>query len=208
MFFLLSAIAALVFALWSLAQRQQLKGGKSLLSVLPDKKTAEPQQNNETSIFPSLDLMSSSSILDAVLENAGMPSLSTSGKRGIRNNNPGNIRITGDNWQGLLPQQNDPSFFQFTHAKYGIRAMAKILSNYQAQGVGTIAQIISRWAPATENNTQSYINHVSQLTGWPSFYTPSKAAGDYLPLIKAIIKHENGEQPYSDALIKEAIAIS
>ena len=53
--------------------------------------------------------------------------------RGLRNNNPGNIRKTGDKWQGLSTTQTDDSFFQFTDAKYGIRAMAKLLKNYQSE---------------------------------------------------------------------------
>lgn len=43
--------------------------------------------------------------------------------RGLRNNNPGNIRTTKDRWQGLRPQQTDPAFFQFTEMRYGYRAL-------------------------------------------------------------------------------------
>lgn len=52
--------------------------------------------------------------------------------RGIRNNNPGNIRW-GDEWKGLVPetQRTDKSFCQFKSAEYGIRAMIIILRNYQ-----------------------------------------------------------------------------
>ena len=52
--------------------------------------------------------------------------------RGIRNNNPGNIRW-GDNWKGLVPEdkRTDRSFCQFIDVKYGIRAIARILLNYR-----------------------------------------------------------------------------
>lgn len=132
---------------------------------------------------------------------------STSGVRGIRNNNPGNIRL-GANWQGMREEQTDGAFVQFVEPKYGIRAMARIIDNYKKRGVTTVEQIISTWAPPIENNTQSYVRSVAQKTGWPSFYEPEKSRGDYLPLIKAIIFHENGQQPYSDATINTGIGMA
>ena len=51
--------------------------------------------------------------------------------RGLRNNNPGNIRITKDKWQGLREKQEDKSFFQFTEMKWGYRALIRTLQNYR-----------------------------------------------------------------------------
>jgi seryl-tRNA synthetase len=52
--------------------------------------------------------------------------------RGIRNNNPGNIRRNGDPWQGLAERQGDVEFFTFkTIPIYGIRALARTLIAYQ-----------------------------------------------------------------------------
>ncbi|MCE1635766.1 structural protein, partial [Enterobacter hormaechei] len=87
--------------------------------------------------------------------------------RGIRNNNPGNIRW-GDDWQGLMPasQRTDKSFCQFVGPEYGLRAMIKILHNYNRKyGLKTVKEIISRWAPTNENNTDAYINHVCKCPG-------------------------------------------
>lgn len=128
--------------------------------------------------------------------------------RGLRNNNPGNIRRSNDPWQGLSPTQTDSAFFQFVDAKYGIRAMTRIIDNYKKRGLVTVEQIISTWAPPVENNTNSYINSVLKQTGWPSGWVPVKHEGDYLGLIKAIIKHENGLNPYSDAEINEGIRLA
>lgn len=50
--------------------------------------------------------------------------------RGLRNNNPGNIRINNDLFQGEVRPSEDKSFKQFTTMAYGYRAMFKILSNY------------------------------------------------------------------------------
>ena len=129
--------------------------------------------------------------------------------RGLRNNNPGNIEL-GDPWQGRVPEkeQTDTRFVQFVHAKWGIRAMARIIDNYRKRGVLSVDQIISTWAPPTENNTAAYISSVYKSTGWPSGYLPVKEEGDYVALIKAIIKHENGINPYSDELIKEGISMA
>ena len=51
--------------------------------------------------------------------------------RGLRNNNPGNIRITKDKWQGLREKQTDKDFFQFTEMKWGYRALIRTLQNYR-----------------------------------------------------------------------------
>lgn len=67
--------------------------------------------------------------------------------RGIRNNNPGNIRW-GSDWKGLKKdgKQQDPSFCIFKTPEYGIRALAKLLRNYkQLYGLNTPRKIISRY---------------------------------------------------------------
>lgn len=90
--------------------------------------------------------------------------------RGIRNNNPLNIR-KGSNWKGERPVQTDKAFEEFVSMEYGIRAGFYILRKYITGYFGltekfnTIEKIISRWAPASENNTQAYINAVSKRTG-------------------------------------------
>ena len=50
--------------------------------------------------------------------------------RGIRNNNPGNIRHGGSKWQGMSETQTDDEYIQFDDPVYGIRALAKLLKNY------------------------------------------------------------------------------
>src|SRR3990172_2078626 len=86
--------------------------------------------------------------------------------RGVRNNNPGNLRRTDDTWQGLSPRQPDNDFFTFKSAAYGIRALARTLIAYQDEHrLRTIRQIISRWAPASENDTGAYIDAVAKSTG-------------------------------------------
>ncbi len=128
--------------------------------------------------------------------------------RGIRNNNPGNLRRNGDPWQGLAERQGDVEFFTFKSAIYGIRALARTLIAYQDKhGLRTIRQIISRWAPPNENNTNAYIRAVAADTGQDADQILDMHRFDHLlPLAKAIIRHENGQQPYTDVeLTKELV---
>ena len=89
--------------------------------------------------------------------------------RGLRNNNPGNIRINGDLFQGEVRPSKDKSFKQFTTMAYGYRAMFKILSNYfKNYKLDTIRKMIIRWAPQKENHTEAYIKAVSDYAGIPA----------------------------------------
>lgn len=90
--------------------------------------------------------------------------------RGIRNNNPLNIR-KGNNWKGERQPQSDPSFEEFESIQMGLRAGFIILRNYQRNSLApkmranTIRKIINRWAPASENNTLKYIETVAKRSG-------------------------------------------
>jgi len=127
--------------------------------------------------------------------------------RGIRNNNPGNLRRSDDHWAGLSPDQHDPDFFQFGEPLFGLRALARTLYNYQARhGLKTIRAIIARWAPANENDTAAYIAAVAAATGADADEPLDLGDGEELAaLVKAVVRHENGAQPYSDALIAQAV---
>ena len=75
--------------------------------------------------------------------------------RGLRNNNPGNLRRSSDEWKGLCTpdRQLDPAFFQFIEMKWGIRAMARTLINYRRKyRIRTIVAVASRWAPSDDSN--------------------------------------------------------
>ena len=87
--------------------------------------------------------------------------------RGIRNNNPLNIRRSKDKWQGLKALQTDPQFCQFETMAYGWRAAFVMLTRtyYHTYRLYTIRAIIYRWAPPNENNTKRYIENVCRYTG-------------------------------------------
>lgn len=131
--------------------------------------------------------------------------------RGLRNNNPGNIKeLPGDStqWLGERATDDDPVFEEFEAPGYGIRAIGKILDSYQRRGVITVRQIIETWAPGEENNTESYIASVVSQTGYPENFIPLREEGNFVPLIAAIIKHENGLNPFSDEQIRSALAMA
>ena len=89
--------------------------------------------------------------------------------RGIRNNNPGNLREPpggGDLWVGERVTNDDPDFEEFEEAIYGIRALCKVLIAYQSRyHLVNVHAIISRWAPPSENDTDLYIDLVSKRLG-------------------------------------------
>ena len=89
--------------------------------------------------------------------------------RGIRNNNPLNIRrTTADQWKGQSKVQNDSSFVQFETMEWGWRAAFRLLTRtyYKKYGLDTITKIITRWAPEEDHNdTVTYIRNVCALTG-------------------------------------------
>lgn len=85
--------------------------------------------------------------------------------RGIRNNNPLNIRI-GNTWLGERQNPTDPAFEEFVSIEYGYRAAFCILRRYiRRYKRQTITAIISTWAPPSENATQRYIDFVANKVG-------------------------------------------
>lgn len=136
-------------------------------------------------------------------------------QRGIRNNNPGNLVITKDNWKGKVPvsANTDGKFEQFEDRDgvaghvWGLRAMfIDIRGDVMKDGLNTIRRLITSYAPTHENNTAAYIASVSAALkkGADAVIT----AADFPALMKAITKHENGLQPYSDADINKAMTLA
>lgn len=130
------------------------------------------------------------------------------GMRGIRNNNPGNIRHSATHWQGQSPQQTDTQFVQFDTPEMGIRALSVLLNTYSKKyGLNTVRGIISKYAPASENNTSAYANAVSAALGvLPDDVLNVQARKS--ELVQAIIKHENGIQPYALATIQTGVSLA
>lgn len=137
--------------------------------------------------------------------------------RGIRNSNPGNIRVSSDTWDGTASeaerepfQKGEATFVVFRSAAYGIRAMIKILRTYRSSyGATTVRNIITRWAPPSENDTESYIETVCEWTGFDAVteIDPNRS-DDVLPMCKAIIRMENGKMPYTRSDLDEGFDLA
>lgn len=114
--------------------------------------------------------------------------------RGIRNNNPLNIRH-GQKWVGLAPVQTDKSFDQFITMEYGIRAAFKLIKKYiEDYNCNTITKIINKWAPSIENDTKNYIKVVSQKSGYSADYLLTFSNKDAMTkIVSAMIQMENSE---------------
>lgn len=117
--------------------------------------------------------------------------------RGIRNNNPGNIRLSQNRWRGQKDMQADTDFIEFVDAEYGLRALMRLLMTYFFKyRLTSIESIMNRYAPPVENDTDRYAGHVAQRLG-----VTRRAQIDLsdrktlVALCRAIVRHENGRAP-------------
>ena len=138
---------------------------------------------------------------------------------GQRNNNPLNIRrVPGQKWKGEASPQPSPvgegalpqggsgnvssplgevgrgatgPFVRFLSIPYGLRAAFCILRTYRNKYKAVcIEDIITRWAPPTENDTRKYISDVCKLTGFGG--KERLTENDWPRLVGAMARLESG----------------
>lgn len=115
----------------------------------------------------------------------------TSEIRGFRNNNPGNLR--GKHWFGQIG--NDSSgFIKFTNAAYGIRAIAKLLVNYEKKGLNTIRKIVGKYSEDANTDYIEFLCKKLRVTADEKINVKERLA----ELVDAIIQFECGHNPYPD----------
>jgi hypothetical protein len=149
---------------------------------------------------------------EPLLPEPGVPGSSSGGgttvlPRGIRNNNPGNIMWDArNNWNGQTGK-DAAGFSIFSEAKWGIRAMSRVLDAYARRGLDTIAKIIPEYTKGDKALIQG--NYISFLEKQMAVNRDLQLnpALHRVALIRAMIQFENGQQPYSTNYIKEAIAL-
>jgi hypothetical protein len=126
--------------------------------------------------------------------------------RGNRNNNPGNLIDSGDNWRGLSEVRNDGKFYRFKSKFFGTRALGITLLNFEKiHGLNTVNGIINRYAPPNENDTDAYQTFVSEKIGIDKNIEFN--VGLLLPqLMKSIIKFENGKNIVPNDILQSAVA--
>ena len=127
--------------------------------------------------------------------------------RGFRNGNPGDFDWTAkDKWQGLADPPLEPAprdgsrrrFLRTTAAVWGIRICFRdLITGQDRDGETTINQIIPEWAPPGENNTERYKQIVCKKTGFaPDQQLDLHRYEHAVPLVKAIVDHEQGDPGY------------
>ena len=141
--------------------------------------------------------------------------------RGIRNHNPGNIRRNPSvQWRGAAPAeaQTDQEFVVFSAPEWGLRAIVRVLLSYDRHGVRTPAAIANRWAPAEgrrpdgttyTQDSAAYARHLAAAIGCGLHdLLDLRNATIMHALVAAIVRHENGQQPYARDLIDRALDLA
>ena len=123
--------------------------------------------------------------------------------RGLRNNNPLNIRI-GNTWLGERERPTDDEFEEFVSLAYGLRAAFIILRRYiRRYHLNTIRLIVERWAPRTENETEKYIQFVCKDTGLlPNTTIQYKDQNTMCKLVGAMAFVECGQRIEMSEIVK------
>ena len=131
--------------------------------------------------------------------------------RGIRNNNPGNLRpLDSGNWDGQSGVDSG-NYITFSTSAWGLRALAHNLYSYGANdGINTLSATANRWAPASENDPNAYAATLSSVSGLGVSDTidlTDKATN--LAVMRGIVQAENGEEMpgvpwFSDAELSQA----
>jgi hypothetical protein len=128
--------------------------------------------------------------------------------RGLRNNNPFNLKRSVARWQGKLNQTMDLTFEQFADLRMGIRAGLKNVITHINRGENTIRKLITTYAPPSENDTLAYINAVCSTLGIAADTKLTHIDARFLMSIsRAIFKVElgNAQKDVSDDDILVAI---
>lgn len=140
--------------------------------------------------------VAASPVLD--VENTTMNDPEDKRPRGIRNNNPTNIEDSGIPWQGRIG--NDGRYVVFDTEVHGLRAgFLEIYDSIVRDHDDTIRTLVSQWAPPFENLTGAYQQSVAQQTGI-GLDTKLSYRTHAEKILRAIVRQENGYNPYSDAV--------
>ncbi len=122
--------------------------------------------------------------------------------RGLRNSNPGNIRHSQDKFKGEVEVSRDAQFKEFRSLAWGYRAIFVVLNTYKEMwGLETIREMITRWAPPSENHTDVYVETVARRAQLdPDTPIDTKQRVAMLPFVAAISQVENGEAAHWQSL--------
>lgn len=112
---------------------------------------------------------------------------------GLRNNNPGNLIKTAIPWQGKLPQSAATRFERFVNIKFGLRALFRQIHTDVYKRKMNLTQLLNKYAPTFENNTNVYIQTVSKETGIHPTQPIYLTVDVIKKIVRAIVKVEIGK---------------
>ena len=136
--------------------------------------------------FPDIPEVPDDAPADVDLRGSDLP-------RGMRNNNPGNLKFFNIGWQGETG--SDGTFSIFSLYKYGIRAMLlDLIGDYRKDGKRTLRQLVNEFAPNSENLTSSYISFVAQRTGINADEQFLDSYANWKKIVTAMARFENGRE--------------
>ena len=132
-----------------------------------------------------------------------IPSMGSDKPRGVRNNNPLNLRRTAIKWNGERSEVIDNEFEEFETMAYGLRAGLVNMRTQMSKGFDSLEKLIGRWAPPTENNTSNYVRIVSEKSGYSPTHILAFEKDEMKPVVSAMVKIESGMN-LTDQLYEEA----
>jgi len=139
---------------------------------------------------------------------SGKRSYAKISKGKVRNNNPGNVKaIPGKPWAGQIGKDYR-GFAIFKNEIYGIRAAIKNVRDYgKVYGTNNLRDLVEKYAPRNENNTNSYISSLSERTGYHPDqeldFTNKRVAAE---VVNHMFTNESGAF-YSNDKIEKALAL-
>lgn len=162
-------------------------------SVQDDSKIAKEIFNSSVPIFKQFD---------QTLANVREGNVYQASARGLRNNNPGNIKKTAQPWAGEI-SGSDPVFKSFKSPEAGLKAMSTLLNHYASNGINTINRLVRRWSATDQSG---YARHLATRLGIdvnaPINLRDKSVRG---AIMQAMIEFENGRNPYGQNKIMESI---
>lgn len=125
------------------------------------------------------------------------------GARGVRNNNPTNLKYVG---QAGAHKEDGGDFAVFDDAQSGLNAAASQLHRYFNAGADTLDKLITTWAPAKDkNNVPAYIADVAkQMKVGANWHLNVDDPAVLERILRGIITHENGGNPYKASMLYQA----
>ena len=128
----------------------------------------------------------------------------------FRNRNPLNIRATNIDWVGKTG--SNKGFEVFSNSEYGYRAAAKNLYKYnEKDNLKSVRELVTKWAPPSENNTNSYVDKVAKDLG----VDPDADLGNLRSnpsltkdLMKSMTEVEGPNNNFNDKHVENGIALA